>query len=178
MPRIFARPNHSVCQFQVHSRYEDPARCRFRPILVGGSCSWSRSPRRAVCLRCRRNENQHLRARQSDCDRTRPPTAPPLSPHLARSTRKISLLGHFLHLPRRVEPNAWLALEEQLREVARELSPAADALWGISTLLVHGIVCRCLAIHGRDALAGLHKLWRAAKFALYGTEAIPPRKVN
>jgi urease accessory protein len=77
-----------------------------------------------------------------------------------------------------VEPNAWLALEKQLREVAREFSPAADALWGISTLLAHGIVCRCLAIHGRDALTGLHKLWRAAKFALYGTEAIPPRKVN
>ena len=77
-----------------------------------------------------------------------------------------------------VEPNTWLALEEQLREVARELSSVADALWGISTLLAHGIVCRCLAIHGRDALAGLHKLWRAAKFALYGTEAIPPRKVN
>jgi urease accessory protein len=77
-----------------------------------------------------------------------------------------------------VEPNAWLALEEQLREVARELSPAADALWGISTLLAHGIVCRGLAIHGRDVLAGLDKLWRAAKFALYATEAIPPRKVN
>jgi urease accessory protein len=77
-----------------------------------------------------------------------------------------------------LDPSAWLALEEQLREVARELSPAAEALWGISTLRAHGIVCRCLAIHGRDALAGLHKLWRSAKFALYGTEAIPPRKVN
>jgi urease accessory protein len=77
-----------------------------------------------------------------------------------------------------VEHNTWLALEEQLREVAREFSPAAGALWGINTLLAHGIVCRCLAIHGRDALAGLYKLWRAAKFALYATEAIPPRKVN
>jgi len=76
------------------------------------------------------------------------------------------------------EPSAWLALEERLRDVARELSPAADALWGISTLPAHGIICRCLSVCGRDALAGLHKLWRAAKFTLYGTEPIPPRKVN
>jgi urease accessory protein len=72
----------------------------------------------------------------------------------------------------------WLALEQRLRDVAREFSPAADALWGVSTLPAHGIVCRCLAVCGRDALAGLHKLWRAAKLTLYGTEAIPPRKVN
>jgi len=76
------------------------------------------------------------------------------------------------------EPSAWLALEQHLRDVACELSPAADALWGISTLPAHGIICRCLATCGRDALAGLHKLWRAAKFTLYGTEAILPRKVN
>ena len=76
------------------------------------------------------------------------------------------------------EPGEWLVLEQHLRDVARELSPAADALWGISTLPAHGIICRCLAVCGRDALAGLHKLWRAAKFTLYGTEAIPPRKVN
>jgi urease accessory protein len=75
-------------------------------------------------------------------------------------------------------PGEWLALEQHLRDVARELSPAADELWGISTLPAYGIVCRCLAVCGRDALAGLHKLWRAAKLVLYGTEPIPPRKVN
>ena len=77
-----------------------------------------------------------------------------------------------------VEPSEWLVLEQDLREVAREFSPAADALWGISALPAHGIVCRCLTVCGRDAFAGLNKLWRAAKLSLYGTQAIPPRKVN
>ena len=77
-----------------------------------------------------------------------------------------------------LETDKWLGLEHQLREVAHESFPAADMLWGISTLPAHGIVCRCLAACGRDALACLNKLWRAAKLSLYGTEAIPPRKVN
>jgi len=80
----------------------------------------------------------------------------------------------------RVGPDAaaWLALEDRLREAASEFSRPGQALWGISTLLAHGLVCRCVALHGRDVLFGLHQLWRAAKFALYGTEAVPPRKVN
>jgi urease accessory protein len=77
-----------------------------------------------------------------------------------------------------VDPSEWLALEHQLRDVARESSPTAETLWGISTLPAHGIVCRCLAVCGRDVLADLNKLWRAAKLSLFGTEAIPPRKVN
>ena len=77
-----------------------------------------------------------------------------------------------------VEPGEWLTLEQHLRELARNFSFSAEALWGISTLPAHGIVCRCLAVRGRDSLAGLHEIWRAAKLALYGTEAIPPRKVN
>lgn len=77
-----------------------------------------------------------------------------------------------------LETGKWRALEHQLREAAHESSLTADMLWGISTLPAHGIVCRCLAVCGRDVLACLNKLWRAAKLSLYGTEAIPPRKVN
>jgi urease accessory protein len=77
-----------------------------------------------------------------------------------------------------LKPGPWLALEEQLRQVAQGFSPASDARWGISILVAHGIVCRCVSVRGRDALTGLHALWRAAKLALYGSEAIPPRKVN
>jgi urease accessory protein len=77
-----------------------------------------------------------------------------------------------------LETSKWLALEHQLREVVHESSPTADMLWGLSTLPAHGIVCRCLAVCGRDVLACLNKLWRAAKLSLYGTEAISPRKVN
>jgi urease accessory protein len=77
-----------------------------------------------------------------------------------------------------LEPSAWLALEQQLRQVAREFGAEADVCWGISTLVAHGLVCRCVSVRGRDALAGLYALWRTAKLALYGSEAIPPRKVN
>jgi urease accessory protein len=77
-----------------------------------------------------------------------------------------------------LKPGTWLALEEQLRQVAQGFCPASEARWGISILVAHGIVCRCVSVRGRDALSGLHALWRAAKLALYGSEAIPPRKVN
>jgi urease accessory protein len=73
---------------------------------------------------------------------------------------------------------AWLTLEDHLREVASEFTCPGEVLWGISTLAAHGLVCRCVALRGRDVLFGLHQLWRTAKFALYGTEAVPPRKVN
>ncbi|MGC2417485.1 MAG: urease accessory protein UreD [Candidatus Acidiferrales bacterium] len=73
---------------------------------------------------------------------------------------------------------AWLAAEEHLREVARELSRPGDALWGVSTLLADGLIVRGLAVRGRDALAGLHALWNTAKLRLYGRAAVPPRKVN
>jgi urease accessory protein len=72
----------------------------------------------------------------------------------------------------------WQALENQLREAARDFSRPGESLWGISSLAAHGLVCRCVAMRGRNVLSGLHRLWRSAKFALYGTEAVPPRKVN
>jgi len=73
---------------------------------------------------------------------------------------------------------AWLAAEEHLREAAGELSQPGAALWGVSTLLTDGLVVRGLAARGRDALAGLHALWNAAKLHLYGRAAVPPRKVH
>jgi urease accessory protein len=77
-----------------------------------------------------------------------------------------------------LDPAAWLALEERLREAASEFNYPGKALWGISTLVAHGLVCRCVALHGRDVVFGLNQLWREAKLALYGAEAVPQRKVN
>jgi urease accessory protein len=77
-----------------------------------------------------------------------------------------------------LEAAAWLGTEEHLRETARELNEPGEALWGVSTLLADGLVVRGLAVRGRDALAGLHALWNAAKLRLYGRPAVPPRKVN
>jgi urease accessory protein len=75
-------------------------------------------------------------------------------------------------------PAAWLAAENHLREAAKPLTRPGESLWAISTLPAHGLAVRCLAVHGREVLGGLHTLWRAAKHHLYGTEAIAPRKVN
>jgi urease accessory protein len=80
----------------------------------------------------------------------------------------------------RVGPSAaeWLAIEHLLREQVRPLSKHGEALWAISTLPAHGLMVRCVAVHGRHVLPGLQNLWQAAKQRLYGRDAVPPRKVN
>lgn len=77
-----------------------------------------------------------------------------------------------------LEAASWLAAEEHLREAAGELNRPGEMLWGISTLSADGLIVRGLAVRGRDALAGLHVLWNAAKLRLYGRPAVPPRKVH
>jgi urease accessory protein len=72
----------------------------------------------------------------------------------------------------------WLEIESELREILELLNRREDALWGISTLTAHGLVLRCLAKRGRDVVMGLQEVWRAAKWRLYGREAVMPRKVN
>lgn len=93
-----------------------------------------------------------------------------MGPHRTWATFYICRVG--------VEPAVWLDLENHLREVAAEFSPSSRALWGISTLVAHGVAVRCLAMRGRDVVAGLHALWRAAKLRLYGRAPVMPRKVN
>lgn len=73
---------------------------------------------------------------------------------------------------------AWLALEEELRAEAHGLAQGREARWGVSALVSDGVVARCIALRGRDSVAGLHALWRTAKLRLYGREPILPRKVN
>jgi urease accessory protein len=72
----------------------------------------------------------------------------------------------------------WLALEQEVREQALPLTRHGETLWAISTLPAHGIMVRCVAVHGRHVLPGLQTLWRTAKRRLYGRDAVPPRKVN
>jgi urease accessory protein len=72
----------------------------------------------------------------------------------------------------------WLEIESELRQILELLNRREDALWGISTLSAHGLMVRCVAKRGRDVLPGLQDVWRAAKWRLYGREAVMPRKVN
>jgi urease accessory protein len=77
-----------------------------------------------------------------------------------------------------LETRDWLAAEQELREIIGRWNGPGQALWGVSTLTTHGLAVRGVAKHGREVLAGLQALWRAAKLRLYGREAEWPRKVN
>ncbi len=76
------------------------------------------------------------------------------------------------------DPQIWLDLERQLRATISDLQALDETLWGFSTLKAHGLTIRCLAKQGRDVIAGLHGLWDAGKFALYGHHAVRPRKMH
>jgi urease accessory protein len=101
-----------------------------------------------------------------------------------RSTQSFGRLGPYrtwaTYCIARVGPSAaeWLALEQELREEALPLSKHGETLWAISALPAHGIMVRCVAVHGRHVLPGLQALWQTAKRRLYGRVAVPPRKVN
>jgi urease accessory protein len=75
-------------------------------------------------------------------------------------------------------PAEWLALEHELREQTLPLTQHGETLWAVSTLPAHGLMVRCVAVHGRHVLPGLQTLWQTAKQRLYGRDAVPPRKVN
>jgi urease accessory protein len=77
-----------------------------------------------------------------------------------------------------LDASYWRAAEDHVRDFTSSLSRPGEILWGVSSLVAHGLVIRCLARHGRELLPGLHTIWRGAKLYLYGREAIPPRKVN
>lgn len=77
-----------------------------------------------------------------------------------------------------VDASAWRAYEDRLRDLTSVMTRPGDILWGVSSLVAHGLVVRCLARRGRDVLPGLQNIWREAKLQIYGRDAIPPRKVN
>jgi urease accessory protein len=75
-----------------------------------------------------------------------------------------------------IQAKRWLDLETQLRGM--EIPRRDSARWGISTLKAHGLIVRCLAMRACDVTPRLLAIWDAAKLFLYGTTAVPPRKVN
>jgi urease accessory protein len=50
-------------------------------------------------------------------------------------------------------------------------------IWGASSLPAHGVVVRGLSLNHRMLAAALPLFWGLARRRLYGTAAIPPRKV-
>jgi urease accessory protein len=76
-----------------------------------------------------------------------------------------------------LEATRWRTLENELNEIAQTLTQPGQSLWGVSTLPAHGLVVRALCQRGREIAPGLLAFWKAAKLALYGQVATPPRKI-
>ncbi|HET8853407.1 MAG TPA: urease accessory protein UreD [Ktedonobacteraceae bacterium] len=71
----------------------------------------------------------------------------------------------------------WTQLEQELSELAQDLTRPGGTIWGVSALVAHGLVVRAVSRQGRDIAPGLLALWRAAKKSLYAEDAILPRKI-
>jgi urease accessory protein len=76
-----------------------------------------------------------------------------------------------------VAPARWLEIERTLNELCLLLSQSGDAIWGVTTLPAHGIVVRALSLTQRAVVTALPSVWQAAKQAIYGRDAIMPRKI-
>jgi urease accessory protein len=76
-----------------------------------------------------------------------------------------------------LESAHWLKLEKMLSSIAQDLSRPGEISWGVSSLVAHGLVVRALSCQGREIAGGLITFWQEAKRALYGREAILPRKI-
>ena len=70
----------------------------------------------------------------------------------------------------------WLQLENDLNEIARELS-GPGTCWGASCLVRHGLLVRGLSQNIHQVTTALNRLWQVAKQSVWGRIALPPRKV-
>ena len=76
-----------------------------------------------------------------------------------------------------LEAPYWSRLESELSLLAQQHSIAGEIIWGVSSLVAHGLVIKALSSQGRAITPGLLTFWRTARRALYGREALPPRKI-
>ncbi len=76
-----------------------------------------------------------------------------------------------------VPADMWRALEAELDELARDLTPPGELLWGVSCLIGHGLVIRAVSVAHAPIAAGFLQFWQRAKQRLYGRDAVPPRKL-
>lgn len=71
----------------------------------------------------------------------------------------------------------WRALEDRLNQLARERTRQGEMVWGASALASDGVAIRGLAHSGRYLHQTLVEFWRAARLAVTGEAADPPRKI-
>jgi urease accessory protein len=95
--------------------------------------------------------------------------------HPLDSTARLGPFHHFASLylcqagATRIEP--------EISRLAEQHSVPDELLWGASSLRAEGVVLRGLARNGRLLARSLTALWQAAKPALCGRVAMPPRKI-
>jgi len=99
-----------------------------------------------------------------------------------RSLHSIARMGAYRYLAsfyicRAGTPDSeWRGLENQVLELSGRLTSPV-IIWGLTRLPAHGLVVRALSHNGRDITRGLILFWRVAKQALYGRDAVLPRKI-
>ena len=71
----------------------------------------------------------------------------------------------------------WQSLEQDLTALALQLTRPGEIAWGVSALVAHGLLVRAVSQRGYTIPPGLLAFWRKAKQALYGENALPPRKM-
>ena len=71
----------------------------------------------------------------------------------------------------------WRALEEELNRLAIERTRRHEVLWGASALVSDGVVVRGMSVSSRFIHAALVEFWSAARRAVTGEDAVPPRKI-
>ena len=71
----------------------------------------------------------------------------------------------------------WQQLEQELAELAFRSTQPDEIVWGVSSLVAHGLLVRAVSKRGYDIAPGLLAFWQEAKRALYSEEAVPPRKI-
>jgi urease accessory protein len=74
-------------------------------------------------------------------------------------------------------PARWRLLEQMLSELAQQRTQPGEIVWGVSTLVAHGLVVRAASRRSHKITDGLPAFWQVAKRALYNEEARPPRKL-
>lgn len=71
----------------------------------------------------------------------------------------------------------WMEVEQELTALAQQLTRSGEIVWGVSSLVAHGLLVRAASRRGYDIAPGLLAFWRTARRALYNEDAIPPRKI-
>lgn len=72
----------------------------------------------------------------------------------------------------------WRRLEERMSEIAEAIQRTTGGIWGATTLVSDGVLVRGLTPTSRSIPAALLEFWGAARLAITGEEAVPPRKVR